>query len=175
MLCGCFFSTPNSKFYLLESQNDTNEVISLKKVNIAVQDVILPDYLQKPQIVLQPQNSSELKISEFNRWASDLEEMFQNTLIEDLQKTMPNATIKPLTYGSKAGYVIKINIEKLSGYFKEKAYLKGTYQILSSSGKLVQQKNFDLSTNVRETYASYVAAQSNLISLLATDITFYFK
>lgn len=169
MLTGCFFSTKNSTFYLLESQNALEPVTS-KQLKIAVQDIIIPDYLQKPQIVLQAQDSPELKISEFNRWGSDLQGMIQNTLIEDMQSLMPKAEVKPLMYGQNTNYIIKVNMEKLSGSLKQNAVLKGTFQVLSTKGNIVAEQNFDLSTPAGKTYGSYVTAQSNLIAALAQEI-----
>lgn len=173
-LSGCWFSTPNSNFYLLESVTD-QQMKSEKKVSIAVQDIYLPEYLQKPQIVLQKQGDTELKISEFNRWASDLDVMFQNTLIEDLQKMFPNATVKPLVYGSNAKYVLKINVEKMSGYFKQTAYLSGVWQILSANGAVLKSSKFSFEDQMQRDYASYVKTQSILISKLADEVAAFFK
>jgi len=169
LLTGCFFSTKNSTFYLLESQGAV-EPVTQKKLSIAVQDISIPDYLQKPQIVLQSQDSPELKVSEFNRWGSNLQGMLQNTLIEDLQSLMPNAFIKPLMFGQSAQYTLQINIEKLSGSLKEQAVLKGTYKIVLPKDKVFKEENFDLRTPAGKTYASYVTAQSKLISELARKI-----
>ena len=169
LLTGCFFSTKNSTFYLLETQG-TVEPVTQKKFSIAVQDISIPDYLQKPQIVLQAQDSPELKVSEFNRWGSDLQGMLQNTLIEDLQNLMPNAFIKPLMFGQSAQYTLQINIEKLSGSLKEQAVLKGTYKIVLQNGRILKEENFDLSTPAGKTYGSYVTAQSNLLARLAQEI-----
>lgn len=167
-LGGCFFSTKDSNFYLLEAQNPTE--VLLIKTSIAVQDIGLPDYLQKPQIVLQKNDSPELKISEFNRWASDLGEMLQNALIENLQALAPKTTVKPLAYGVKTKFVVKINIEKMSGYFHEKAVLKGAYSILSSSGRVLKQADFAFETQSGKNYADYVNAQSKLVADLASLI-----
>jgi len=169
VLSACLFSTPNSRFYLLESLPQ-KYIPSPKKIDIAVYDVLVPDYLQKPQIVLQQKNTPQLKISEFNRWASGLETMIQNTLIEDLQKSFPNATVKPLIFGTKANYIVKLNIEKMTGYFKENAVLSGTWQITSSDGTILKQSDFKFQTDTGKTYASYVQAQSKLISELAQEL-----
>ncbi len=169
MLQGCFSSTPNSSFYLLESEQRPLPV-SNKNISVSVADIFLPDYLQKPQIVLQKSDSPELKISEFNRWGSDLEGMIQNIIIEDLQNLMPNAVVKPLTFGTKTQYVVKINIEKMSGYFNQKAVLKGVYQILSTSGKVIKQKDFKFERMVGKTYADYAKVQSILLSDLANKL-----
>ena len=140
-LSGCFSSTPNSNFYLLESSSRETSV-SQRKMNIAVQDIMLPEYLQRPQIVFQAEGKPELKISEFNRWASPLDEMIQNTLIEDLRKAMPLSIVKPLVYGGGSQHIVKLNIEKMGGYFKENAYLIGNWQILSTTGRVLKQKDF---------------------------------
>ncbi|MBQ7659517.1 MAG: membrane integrity-associated transporter subunit PqiC [Alphaproteobacteria bacterium] len=169
LLAGCFFSTKNSTFYLLESQKQT-EALSQKKVSIAVADITIPDYLDKPQIVLQRADEPELKISEFHRWASDLPTMIQNTLIEDLQNAFAKGIVKPLLYGSSAKYVVKINIDKMSGFFLEEAYLKGVWQIMSTTGRILRQSEFDLKAPAGKTYASYVQAQSGLLSELALSI-----
>jgi len=170
MLSGCFFSTKNSTFYLLESIKEETSPVSDKKISIGVADILVPDYLQKPQIVLQQKDSPELKVSEFNRWASDLEGMIQNTLIEDFQKMLPKASIGPLMFGQNAQYVVKIEIEKMSGYLGENAILKGTWQIVSSYDKVLKKSDFNLQTPAGQTYASYVLAQSRLLSALALDI-----
>lgn len=169
LLAGCFFSTKNSTFYLLESQKQT-EVLSQKKVSIAVADIIIPDYLDKPQIVLQRADEPELKISEFHRWASDLPTMIQNTLIEDLQSAFAKGVVKPLLYGSSAKYVVKVNIDKMGGFFAQDACLKGVWQIMSTTGRILRQSEFDLKAPAGKTYASYVQAQSGLLSTLALSI-----
>lgn len=168
MLCGCFFSTPNSKFYLLEKSAFDHAFE--ERINVAVQDITLPDYLQKPQIVLQKQGDTELKVSEFNRWASDLENMIQTAMIENLQAAFPNGTIKPLLYGGNEKYIVKVEIEKLSGYLREDAYLTGVWQILTPGGKVIKTSDFKLKTPAGKTYASYAKAQSKLISELCQDI-----
>lgn len=168
-LSGCFSSTPNSNFYLLESLSETSPV-SQRKMNIAVQDILLPEYLQRPQIVLQAEGNPELKISEFNRWASPLEEMIQNAIIEDLRQNMPKSVVKPLVFGGGSQYVVKINIEKMGGYFKQKAYLTGNWQILSASGRVLRQKDFYFEDLTDTTYGSYVVAQSRLLGKLSEDV-----
>lgn len=161
LLTGCLFSTPDSKFYLLETPQSTS-AISNRRVNIAVQDITLPQYLDRPQIVLQRPDSPELKISEFNRWASDLNTMLQNFMIDDLQKNLPRAVIKRLAYGNNPRYIIKANIEKLGGWLGETAYLKGNWQILNSQGRVLYQQNINLSRPAGKSYTTYAAAQSQM-------------
>lgn len=170
LLYGCFASTPNSQFYLLESTGLSEEV-SARKINLAVSDVFVPEYIDRPQIVLQKPDSAELSIAEFNRWASDLNTMLQNTLITDLQNALPNAEIKPLAYGDQPRYVVKLNIEKLSGWLGQKAYLSGNWQVLNTQSRIVFEQNFSFSENAGKTYDQYVQAQSLMLGRVASDIS----
>ena len=52
LFTGCFFTTPDSRFYMLENTKNP-AVVSDKKINIAVQDVNFPQYLDRPQSVVQ--------------------------------------------------------------------------------------------------------------------------
>ena len=167
LLFGCF-STPNSNFFILE-KSDLQE-ISAKTFIIAVYNINIPDFIDKPQIVLQKPNSPEIKISEFNRWATDLSTMFKNTLINNLSQTLPNAKIIPLTYGSVYKYTIKIDVEKMSGWLNDSAYLNINWQILNSNGKSIYSQNLQYTAPTGKTYESYVKAQSKLLKNLSEDI-----
>lgn len=169
LLVGCLLSTPDSRFYLLEIPS-MGAPISAKKINIAVQDVTVPGYLDRPQIVLQRPDSPELKISEFDRWASDLNTMVQNILIDDLQNAMPKAIIKRLAYGTNPRYIVKLNVERMGGWLGEQAYLRGNWQILSPSGRILYEQNINRKRDVGKTYASYVEAQSMMLSETGREI-----
>lgn len=169
LTAGCFSSTPNSRFYLLESAK-TAQPLSMRKINIAVQDIAIPQYLDRPQIVLQRQDDPELKVSEFDRWASDLNTMLQNLVINDLQNNLPNATIKRLAYGGSPRYVVKINIEKFGGWPGETAYIKGNWQILNPRGKILAGENINLKRRCGENYAAFVRTLSLMWSDTAQTI-----
>lgn len=169
LLAGCFFSTPNSRFYMLEG-TENPAVTSSKNISIAVQDVSFPQYLDRPQIVLQQPNNPEIKMAEFDRWAADFGTMLQNHLIENLQSALPNADIKPLAFGNKPKFIVKLTIEKFGGWLNENSYLQGSWQIVNTRGKLLTEQNFNLTDKVGKNYGSYVQAQSRLLAQVADDI-----
>lgn len=169
LFTGCFFTTPDSRFYMLENTKNP-AAVSDKKINIAVQDINFPQYLDRPQIVLQQPNNPEIKMAEFDRWAADFGTMLQNRLIGNLQSALPKADIKPLTFGNKPEFIVKLSIEKFGGWLNETAYLQGNWQILNSRGKVLSEQNFSLSGKVGKNYGSYVQAQSRLLAQVAGDI-----
>ncbi len=169
LLGGCFSTTPDSRFYLLDSVNNQPSV-SDRKINVAVQDITVPEYLDRPQIVLQKQTNPELKISEFDRWASDVNAMLQNVMIENLQNALPKSIVKPLAYGGKPNFIVKINIEKFSGWLNKNAYIKGNWQIISPSGRIIAQQEFSRQHAVGKSYGSYVQTQSSLWAEISEEI-----
>lgn len=167
ILLGCF-STPESKFYMLNSL--PIEKISSTQMKIGVYDVSLPEYADKPQIVLQNPESPEITISEFNRWGTDLSVMVKNTFIEDLQKALPDSKVYPLAYGTNFQYIVKIDVEKFTGWLNKQALFKVKWQILNSRGKPIYTESSEYQTDVGKTYALYVLAQSKLLADLSADI-----
>lgn len=162
-LPACLSSTPDSRFYLLENPQAT-QTVSVKKINIAVQDISVPTYLDRPQIVLRNPDNPELKIAEFDRWASDLNTMLQTFVVNGLQEALPNAVIKPLVYGDRPKYVVKINIEKFGGWLGQSAYISGNWQILNNSGHVIYEQNIKTETPCGKTYAEYVKTQSLMLN-----------
>ena len=64
--------SPQSKFYDLHSVLQQTEIVSEKKISVGVNDVVLPAYLDKPQIVSFDVGNNQMKIDEFNRWGEPL-------------------------------------------------------------------------------------------------------
>ena len=151
-------------------QSNLDQSISNKKLKIGIYDISLPEHIDKPQIVLQKENSPDLKVAEFNRWGADLSIMIKNTIINNLSAALPNAIIVPLSYGANSEYIVKINIEKLTGWLNNKAILKANWQILNTTSKTIIAETSTFENSAGKNYSSYVIAQSNLLSELSLNI-----
>jgi uncharacterized protein len=90
-LCGCA-SSPNSRFYILSSLKNPAPAGTVDSaapnIIVAVGPVTVPDYLDKPGIVTRS-GRNEINVSEFNRWAGDLESILSRTVIENLSALLP--------------------------------------------------------------------------------------
>ena len=151
-------------------QSNLDQIISNKKLKIGIYNISLPEHIDKPQIVLQKENSPDLKVAEFNRWGADLSIMIKNTIINNLSAALPNASIVPLSYGANSEYIVKINIEKLTGWLNNKAILKANWQILNTTSKTIIAETSTFENSAGKNYSSYVIAQSNLLSELSLNI-----
>lgn len=168
LLAGCGISKP-STFYQLQTAS-TNTAISQKKVSIGIDEVILPKYADRPQMVIKEANSSELKISEFNRWAEPLNYAVARILAEDMSLYLPKSTIKPKTYMlENFTYTISVEISKFDITLKQEAVLDSWWTIFKN-GKIIYQGRSNLSQPIDNNLNNVVKAQSQLINQMAEQI-----
>jgi uncharacterized lipoprotein YmbA len=88
-------SSPTSRFYMLSAVNETQ---ASKKINITpgviigVGPVKLPEYLDRPQMVIT-EKQGILKFDEFDRWGESLDKGIARLMRENLTVMLPNAKL----------------------------------------------------------------------------------
>ncbi len=169
-LSGCFGTSKPADFYVLQPQTRLSP-IQTTHFNIGVEAVELPTYLDRPQIVWQKDDSSELKVSELNRWGEPLSEMIQRTLTGDLARLLPNAFIKPKTF-SRDGFnrIILVEIDRFDAIEGKEAFLSAWWSVSNAEGATLMQDKTVLSAPTTGTYENYARVQSDLIAQLAEQI-----
>ena len=86
VLTGCSSTSP-SRFFVLTSQDRLVAGHLQSDVSIGVGPIVLPHYLDRPQIVTRT-GQNELRLAEFDRWAEPLTENVSRVLTEDLCKLL---------------------------------------------------------------------------------------
>ncbi len=173
LTAGCFGGrSPDSTFFILQKDAKIKP-ISSKSTSILVGQITIPDLIYKPQIVLNEKTTSEIKISEFNRWAEPLPDIIRQTLTDNLQSYLPNAYIKPELYStSVSGYQYFLNVEvnHFIGTFNGEAILDVWWTLKDKNGKIKLREKASFNTSMGDTYQSYVIAQNNLLAKLSFQI-----
>ena len=85
-LSGCigFGKTPNSEFYTLSSQSsDATQAVSIRKLNIGIDEVNVPNYLSRAQIVTLDEDNVSLNISDINRWSATQSGKLQRIIADE--------------------------------------------------------------------------------------------
>ncbi len=170
LLCGClsFSDSPPSQFYMLKTL--PAEPLSQAKLNIGIQEVQVPEYINRPQIVTT-QNAVEYNISEFNRWSSPLSGIVQRTLASDMAYLLPKSFIKPSSVISdNYTYTISLEINRFDGEFGKDAKLEVWWYILNRAGTILYRGQSNLSQPTGTNYEELVSAQSRLLAELAEQI-----
>jgi uncharacterized lipoprotein YmbA len=88
MLAGCGYS-PEPDDYILTSTEGTPKNLTTQ---IKIERPVLPEYLDRPQIV-ELKDNDQIYYNEMQRWAAPLDIMIENILAEDLRQRIPASTL----------------------------------------------------------------------------------
>lgn len=169
VLAGCFGTTPQSSFYMLTSQ--TEQVVSNKKLQIAVEPVKIPQFLDRPQIVTLTNNGMQLNVAETKRWAEPLSSMIQRVIINNLASCLPDAQIRPKTFTrDKYDYIVYVDINKMDATFDKELVLSAWWSLIDMDGKTVYRTQTNLNEPLDDGYDALVLGQSRLLAKLSRQI-----
>ena len=170
ILGACSFRSPQSQFYVMNSDNLS--AVSDKKINIAVARVKVPDMLDKAQLVVYDKDSSEVQILEFHRWAEVLPDILQATVTNDLMAYLPNAYVERSYFDSNtAQYSINIEINRIEAYLGDKVDLLAWWNITSKNGRILKRTQQAYTAPVKgNTVADLVAAEAEAVHQMARDM-----
>jgi len=172
--CG---GTPASRFYVLSpmpSSEDTMRAeMSESCVAISVGPVIMPDYIDRPQIVTRI-SENRLRLAEFDQWAEPLGDSFPRILMENLSTLL---CAEPITLYPSRGpisidYRVEVEVIRLDGRLGEQASLVARWIILDErETKVLLTRKSNLNAPVQGgDYEALVSAQSQTIAALSRDI-----
>lgn len=175
-LSGCA-STEPSRFYTLNSLAD--EKISpqasekISQVSIGIGPIEVPDYLDRPQIVIRS-GLNEIKVSEHDRWAGSLSENITMVIRENLSFLIGTERVfaYPWDSSSDIDYKVSIKIIRLEGIPGDHVTLKALWTVSS------RKENKEIITHVSDIkeklnasgYDEMVAVMSRNFATLSREI-----
>ena len=171
-LTACFGGmTPPSKFYSLTPIQSSSDVFKSAKLSIGVEEVKVPVYLDRPQIVTRHDNQVELNVSELNRWSEPLSVAMQRTIADNLAVYLPSASVKPSGFRREGfDYVVWVEVNKFDGSWNKTVDLSVWWSVFDKNGDVVLQKKANLSRPLGSSYDDLVKEDSDLISELSLQI-----
>lgn len=169
-LSACSWRTPDSTFYMMNSDNMAP--LSNRKISVAVARVKVPDLLDRPQMVIYEKGSDVVKIEEFNRWGEAFPDVVQATVTNDLMTLLPNSFVKRTYFDSgNMNYSVNIEINKMTAYRGDKVVLSAWWNITNAGGRVLKrgQENFERKV-AGNSIQDLVDAQAQVIHLLSQAI-----
>ena len=141
LLNACLLGTSkNAKFYAI-SAVPTQVVSEQYKASIGINRVQLPKYMDRPQIVTQRKNSTQVNISEFNRWVEGPAVLSTRALAENLSTLLPAAQINQTRFkGGDFSRTVTVEIVEMNGVLGQKAEITVWYTVQDKAGKIIQKK-----------------------------------
>lgn len=173
---GCA-GTPNSRFYLLESLNDSLAPLKVPTLDspipIGLGPVILPDYLDRPQIVTRS-SDNRVQLAEFDRWAEPLSGNISRAMTKNIGLLLQSDSVVPYPWPGSMDvtYQVLIEVYRFDGILGEKTWLDAQWSIQGKKGKhLFKVKRSTFVEPVSGlSYEAMVASQSRVLANFSREI-----
>lgn len=140
---------------------------------IALYPVVIPEYLDRPQIVTRP-DDHQITPSEFNRWGGPLKQAFANVLVENLNVLLAGrrAHVMADTLSFDPRYLLTVTVNRFDGKLGEAVWLNAAWSIWDVRAKkmsavktsLIREKPAD------QGYGALVAAESRALAAMSREI-----
>lgn len=164
-ISGCFGGySPTSRFYQLQAESNL-AAVSAKKFSLGIEEVSLPDYLDKPQIIVMEENSPQMSISELHRWGEPLESMIRRTVVADMALLLPEAMVKSqVLLSERFDYLAEIQIVRFDMIAGQKAVLEAWWYLYGANGQTLYRQKVTLEEPIGKSFDGYVSAESKMLA-----------
>ncbi len=139
---------------------------------IGVGPVVLPDYLNRPQIVTR-KGQNVIAISDDHHWAGELRNTFTRVLVENLAVLLPTNRIATYPWGKSVPvrYQATVNVMRFDGRLGESVTLNARWFLFNARKKTLLAKRATISKPVKgSTYTALASAQSKALADLSREI-----
>ncbi len=173
-LSACGGSQP-SVFYALNPMDAYTSAAQkvTKGLRVGVGPVGLPDYLNRPQIVVR-EGDNRLVVDEFHRWGGALEDEILRILTENLGTLLGSDQVR--VYADDFGqpdYRVTVSFQRFEGVDNREAQLKASWAILQPrTGDVLKTREgvFRAAIMEPEVFENIVSAQSDALAALSREI-----
>lgn len=171
LLSGCLGGySPDSNFYRLQSSQLSNRSFLVAK-SVMIDKVRLPEYLDRPQMVILDEKTPKIEISEFNRWGEDLANMIQRQTVADLSAYLPNSKIINAAESvENTKLSVKIEIIRLDMIRQGKVVLEARWYIIDASGKVIKSGKYQNEEKIKPNFENYASSSSEMLADLNMTI-----
>ena len=175
-LAACVGDTQPSRLYVLSAVEPAAQR-SAQGIALSVGPVVLPKYLDRPQIVTRP-TANELTVAEFDRWGGRLEDNVTQAIGENLSRRLRTSRVAlfPAEAAGRADLRVSITISRFECVSESgECVLDARWQIVPPAGQgqgvAPIMGASGLTSRVAGTgYAAVAAAMSQLLGSLSAEI-----
>ena len=141
------------------------------KKTVLIKQVLLPSEIARPQITTLGEKDFELNIDEFNRWGGMPEKLISQTIAQNLNIYLPNATVeKQSPLRKNYQYAVLVEFSSFNGRLEDYASLDAVYFIQNKSGIVVKSGLVSEKRAIDGGYDAYIPALSGLLGALSAQI-----
>jgi len=170
LAAGCA-STPPSRFYTL-SATAAPSTAAASSLMIVVGPVSVPAVVDRLEIVVSS-GSNELKLDEFNRWASPLQDNLSRVIVENLVAILGTrrVTLLPQMPSTAAQYRVAIEVHAFESAIGTSTTLDAVWTVRRTTDGSAETGRTAVRESVRDnSYDALAAAHSLAAARLSQDI-----
>ena len=173
IIAGC--ASPHSRFYTLNVGKSLGNVRPSTgyRLLVALGPVQIPDYLDRPQIVIRT-GRNELTFSEFDRWAGSLKDNIAQVLSEDLTRLLSRngVSVSPWEWGAASDYRVSVDIRRIDIMTDGYVLLDCQWSIIGKDGiKILLTRQSSAKESVSApTYPARISSMSKALKKVSRDI-----
>ena len=177
--CAFWRTTEPARFYSLTTPEVSQIRGPAMPVTVAVENVTVPQAIDRPQMVIKYKNSNQMMVSEFDRWIDGPANSLPVVISENMNQYAKNISAKPAKNSidtRNAKYILSIDFVRFETEMNGKITVSAWWTLLNNRGEIVAQKKMTQNADTPElksTYPDYdaiVATQSKLIAKLSYRI-----
>jgi uncharacterized lipoprotein YmbA len=168
---GC--TTPASRFYTLSAAPSPVPAATASEISVAVGPVVVPVAVDRPQIVVTV-NGNQVRLDEFNRWASPLANNIARVVAENLTAMLgtPRVTLWLQTVSTASlDYRTAIEVQRFDSAPGEAATLDAVWVVSrNEDGRSRTGRTTAREAMPDKSYDALAAAHSRAVARLSRDI-----
>jgi len=169
LAAGCGTSPP-SRFYTLAAT--ATPAATSSTLFVAVGPVTVPAVVDRPEFVVST-GTNELKLDDFNRWGSPLQDNLARVIAENLVAILgtPRVILFPQQLASDPDYRVAVEIRTFGSTLGKSAAIDAVWTIRRSRDGKTQTGRTTARENVGDdSYEALAAAHSRAVERLSLDI-----
>lgn len=173
ILCAVASCSSTESYYLLSPQVAKSTVLPSNGIRLGVGPVLLPDYIDRSEIVFQS-SPNKFEIPPGHLWAGSLKDTMLNVTATNLSRALrtPNVRSYPWEPGTQLDYAVAIDVHRFHSRTGGDAVLEVTWRLYDETTRQVRsQRNSTFERPLQaDGYDAVVTAQSLLLKDLAEEI-----
>jgi len=177
--CGFNNTSEPSRFYALSTPSVNQISGPQKRTNVGIENVSVPQSVDRPQIVVKQHDSNMVMVSEFNRWIEGLSTALPVAISENMNMYAKNISARPIRSSadvSNAKYLVSIDFVRFDTEANDKITISAWWTVSNNHGDVLMQKKTTQTTETPDEksgqpdYDAIVSAQSKLIAKISYKI-----
>ena len=180
-LCACTLwrTSEPARFYTFTTPEVSQIRGPAKVTTVAIENVTVPQAIDRPQIVMKYKNSNMMMVSEFDRWIDGPANSLPVVISENMNQYAKNISAKPTknsVEARNAKYILSVDFVRFETELNGKITISAWWTLSNNRGDIIAQKKMTQTADTpeldagRPDYDAIVAAQSKLLARLSYKI-----